>query len=92
MDADTDSCDLRQGMDNERLTPIWDLEEVQIGPSTHQVTMIGTSLFKEEKHKLVDQLIRNIDWFAWAPFDMSEIDIRVVFIRLTVNPFARTVA
>lgn len=52
---------------------------------------IGISLSEEEEHKLVDQLNRNIDLFAWAHSDMLGIDIRVLCHRLSVNPSVRLV-
>lgn len=52
---------------------------------------IGISLSEEEEHKLVDQLNRNIDLFAWAHSDMLGIDIRVLCHRLGVNPSVRLV-
>lgn len=48
------SWDLILGVENEILTPIEDLKEVQIGPLSHQLTKIETSLSEEEGHELVD--------------------------------------
>lgn len=46
------------------LTPMEDLKEVQIGPHTHQVTNIWTSLSVGEKRELVDRLRRNVELFS----------------------------
>lgn len=62
--TDLNCWDPRLGTDVERLTPIEDLKEVLIGPLPHQVTKIGTSLTEEEKHELIDQLIKNVNLFA----------------------------
>lgn len=52
--TDTASWDLRLGMENERLMPIEDLKEVQIGHLGYWVIKIATSFPKEEEQKLVD--------------------------------------
>lgn len=44
------------GAEAERLTPIVDFKEVQIGPHIHQVMKIGTSLYVVEECELVDRL------------------------------------
>lgn len=53
------------------------------------MTKISTSLTKEEKHELVDQLIRNVDLFAWAPDDIFGIHTEVVCHHLVVNLYAK---
>lgn len=83
--------DSRLSVEAERLTPIEDLKEVHIGPFGHQLTNISTSLFQEEEHELVDLLIKNIKFFAWAPSDMPRIDTKVVSHRLTIYLFAKPV-
>lgn len=65
------------GMENERLMPTKDLNEVQMGHLGHQVTKIGTSRLEEEKCELVDQLRRNINLFSLTPFGMSDIITKV---------------
>lgn len=92
LDANINFWDPRLGANNKRLTPMEDLEEVKICPSTHQVTKIGTSFSEEEEHKLVDQLIRNINLFAWDPSDMPKIDTRVICHHLNIDPSTKPVA
>lgn len=63
-----------------------------MGPFAHQVTKLGTSLAKEGEQELIDQLIKNVDLFAWAPSDMPGIDTKVVNHRLAIHLFTKLVA
>lgn len=47
---------------------------------------------KLEKYELIDQLIRNVNLFAWTPSYISGIDTRVVPHFLVVNPSSKLVA
>lgn len=51
-----------------------------------------TSLTKEEEHKPFVWLTRNVDLFTRTPYDMPEIDIRVVSYHLTISPSSKPVA
>lgn len=84
--------DPRLGVENERFAPTKDLKEVQIGPLGHKVTNIGPSLFEEEEFILVNQLRTNVGLFAWTPFDMAEIDTKVVCHLLVVGPSVKPVS
>lgn len=61
--------------------PTYDLKKIKIGPSPHQVTKIGISLYEEEERNLVDQLINNVNLIAWPPFAMHGIDTKMVVQR-----------
>lgn len=86
------SWDARLGVANERLIPIKDPKEVQIGHLGHQLTKIVTSLYDYEEWEVVDQLKRNIYFFSRATSDIPGIDTRVVCHCLSVNPFVRQVS
>lgn len=79
------------GTEEELLTPIEDLKNVQIGPHTHQVTKMSTLLSAWEEREPVDQLRRNVNLFAWAPSDMPGIGIKVISHRLAIHPSSRPV-
>lgn len=76
----------------ERLTPTEDLKEVQIGPSDHQVTKIGTPLIEDEKQELVNRYIKNVDLFTLAPSNIHGIDTKVVSHHLAIDPSSKPVA
>lgn len=82
----------RLGIDNERLTSIEGLKKVRIKSSTHKVIKIGIPITEEEEHKLVNQLIRNVNLFTWDPSDMLRIDTNVVSQCIFINPSAKPVA
>lgn len=62
LDECIDWWDPKLGVDNEKLMPTKNLNEVSTSPSAHQV--ICTSLTGEEEHELVNQLIKNVNLFA----------------------------
>ncbi|GAU32570.1 hypothetical protein TSUD_218280 [Trifolium subterraneum] len=70
----------------ERVSPIEDLEQVQIGEHPHQTTSIGTSLQPEEREKIITILRNNRDLFAWHPSDMPGIDESVTMHKLSISP------
>lgn len=72
--------------------PTEDLKEVQKGHLAHQVTKVGISLTREEKHDLVDQLIKNVILFSWPPSNMSVVNAKVVSHRLAIHPYGKLVA
>lgn len=55
-----------------------DLKDVWVRPFDHQVTKIDTFLYDSEEEELVTLIKRNIDLFAYAPYDMIGRDTRVV--------------
>lgn len=63
---DFKGLDLRLDAWEERLMPMENLKEIQIGPHTHQVTKIGTPLSAGEERELVDQLRKNFNLFTWT--------------------------
>ncbi|MCI58246.1 hypothetical protein A2U01_0079500, partial [Trifolium medium] len=61
-----------------RVSPIEELEQVQIGEATNQTTNIGTTVPPEERKKIIAILRNNKDLFAWQPSDMPGIDESVI--------------
>lgn len=85
-DTDLTSWDLRLGSKNERLTPNLRIErdiDWPLGPPSHQVGHLPA---------LVALLKRNIDVFAWAPSDMSCINTRVMYHRLSIDPTVKPIS
>jgi hypothetical protein len=78
--------DPREDLTERRMSPIEELEQVQIGDMPHQITNIGTTLKPEEKEKIVAMLKKNIDLFAWKPSDMPGIDESVITHKLSIAP------
>jgi hypothetical protein len=65
----TEAADLdpREEYKDDRVSPMGELEEVQIGKESHQTTSVGTDMPPEERGKILDILKRNVDLFAWHP-------------------------
>ncbi|GAU33358.1 hypothetical protein TSUD_364830 [Trifolium subterraneum] len=80
------NLDPREEFQDRRVSPIEDLELVQIGEQSHQTTNIGTSLQPEEREKIITILRNNRDLFAWHPSDMPEIDESVITHKLSISP------
>lgn len=56
-----------------------------MGPIAKKFTFIRQGLAKPMKAKLTRLLIKNSDFFAWAPKDMPGIDLRVICHRLAID-------
>jgi hypothetical protein len=54
----TESADLdpREEFREDRVSPIEEVEEIQIGDEAHQTTNIGTNMKSEEKEKVLEIL------------------------------------
>ncbi|GAU44843.1 hypothetical protein TSUD_400440 [Trifolium subterraneum] len=81
----TNGIDPRDKFQDSRISPIEDLEQVQIGEHSHQTTNIGTSLQPKERERIVTLLRSNRDLFAWQPSDMSGIDESVITHKLSIS-------
>lgn len=72
------------------LTPIGEVEKVQVDIENFQVTQMG--LCQEEEEKMVKMLRYNADFFAWRPSDLPEIDPNVVCHHLSLDPSSNVMA
>jgi hypothetical protein len=84
--------DPREEFQDRRVTPIEELEHVQIGEAAHQTTNLGTALQPEEREKILATLKRNIDLFAWHPSDMLGIDETIITHKLSISPETKPVS
>ncbi|WJX56837.1 hypothetical protein P8452_42457 [Trifolium repens] len=66
--------DPREDFQERRVSPIEELEEIQIGKEQHQTTSIGTAMGEKERRDVLAILRENVDLFAWKPEDMPGID------------------
>ncbi|XP_028116477.1 uncharacterized protein LOC114314222 [Camellia sinensis] len=62
------------------------LHQVEIDRNLNQLFMIGASLDNVERQELVAFLLKNIDMFAWSPYEMPGVDPLVAQHRLNVDP------
>ncbi|GAU29444.1 hypothetical protein TSUD_150140 [Trifolium subterraneum] len=83
--------DPREEFQDRRVSPIEDLDKVQIGEQPHQTTSTGTSLKPEERERIITVLRNNRDLFAWQPSDMPGIDESVITHKLSVSPINKSV-
>ncbi|XP_045797595.1 uncharacterized protein LOC123891742 [Trifolium pratense] len=84
--------DPREEFQDRRVSPIEDLEQVQIGDHPHQTTSLGTALPNEERRRIVKILKDNADLFAWKPSDMPGIDEGVITHKLSISPNTKPVS
>ncbi|MCH79825.1 RNA-directed DNA polymerase (Reverse transcriptase) [Trifolium medium] len=82
----TADLDPREEFQDIRVSPIEELEQVQIGEAAHQVTNLGTALNPTEKEKILTILKNNIDLFAWKPSDMPGINESIITHKLSISP------
>jgi hypothetical protein len=84
--------DPREEFQDRRVSPIEELEKVQICSEAHQTTSIGTSMQPEEREKILATLKKNIDLFAWHPSDMPGIDETIITHKLSISPETKPVS
>ncbi|WJX83768.1 hypothetical protein P8452_66405 [Trifolium repens] len=90
----TESADLdpREEFREDRVSPIEEVEEVQIGGEAHQTTNLGNNMKSEEREKILEILRRNVDLFAWHPKDMLGIDESIITHKLAIFPKAKPIS
>jgi hypothetical protein len=90
----TEAADLdpREEYKDDRVSPIGELEEIQIGEESHQTTGLGTDMPPEERGRILDILKRNVDLFAWHPKDMPGIDESIITHKLAIFPKAKPIS
>ncbi|GAU23955.1 hypothetical protein TSUD_183540 [Trifolium subterraneum] len=76
--VETLDLDPREEFQDRRVSPIEDLEPIQIGEAPHELTNLGTHLDEGEKEKIIEILRKNVDLFAWKPSDMPGIDESII--------------
>ncbi|PNY11290.1 gag-pol polyprotein [Trifolium pratense] len=84
--------DPREEFQDRRVSPIEELEQVQIGEEPHQTTNLGTTLLHSEREKIMKILKKNVDLFAWKPSDMPGIDESVITHKLSISPSIKPVS
>ncbi|GAU44869.1 hypothetical protein TSUD_329260 [Trifolium subterraneum] len=76
--VETSDLDPREEFQDRRVSPIEDLEPIQIGEAPHELINLGTHLDEGEKEKIIEILRKNVDLFAWKPSDMPGIDESII--------------
>jgi hypothetical protein len=84
--------DPREEFHEERVSPIDELEEVQIGNEEHQITKLRVNMQPQERMEILKILKKNVDLFAWHPKDMPGIDESIITHKLAISPKAKPVA
>ncbi|GAU43838.1 hypothetical protein TSUD_371170 [Trifolium subterraneum] len=83
--------DPREEFQDMRVSPIEDLEQVQIGEQSHQTTNIRTSLQPAKKERIITILRNNRDLFAWQPSHMPGIDESMIMHKLSISSTTKPV-
>ncbi|GAU46450.1 hypothetical protein TSUD_402170 [Trifolium subterraneum] len=76
--VETSDLDPREEFQDKMVSPIEDLEPIQIGEAPHELTNLGTHLDEGEKEKIIEILRKNVDLFAWKPSDMPGMDESII--------------
>ncbi|XP_030930751.1 uncharacterized protein LOC115956551 [Quercus lobata] len=63
-----------------------ELEKVLVGSDSERFFQIGSELPPQEKSTLIDFLRRNVDVFAWDPYEAPGVDSDLICHHLNVNP------
>ncbi|GAU27362.1 hypothetical protein TSUD_55150 [Trifolium subterraneum] len=90
--VETSDLDPREEFQDKRVSPIEDLEPIQIGEAPHELTNMGTHLDEGEKEKIIEILRKNVDLFAWKPSDMPGIDETIITHKLAIAPNSKPVS
>ncbi|GAU32151.1 hypothetical protein TSUD_68220 [Trifolium subterraneum] len=90
--VETSDLDPREEFQDRRVSPIEDLEPIQIGEAPHELTNLGTHLDEGEKEKIIEILRKNVDLFTWKPSDMPGIDETIVTHKLAIAPNSKPVS
>ncbi|GAU30548.1 hypothetical protein TSUD_65580 [Trifolium subterraneum] len=90
--VETSDLDPREEFQDRRVSPIEDLEPIQIGEAPHELTNLGTQLDEGEKEKIIEILRKNVDLFAWKPSDMPGIDETIITHKLAIAPNSKPVS
>ena len=80
-----DELDMRGELDTQ-LTPLEELEPVQLDDQSKHLTYIESKLIEDVKDLLIRFLKQNVDVFAWKQKDMGGIDQAVITHELNVAP------
>ena len=80
-----DELDMRDEL-NTQLTPLEELEPVQLDDRPEHLTYIGSKLVEDVKDLLIHFLKQNVEVFAWKQEDMGGIDPAVITHKLNVSP------
>ncbi|XP_075640283.1 uncharacterized protein LOC142612038 [Castanea sativa] len=59
---------------------------VIVGNDEEKFFPVGVQLPPREREELIDFLKRNVDVFAWNPYEAPGVDPDFIFHRLNVNP------
>ncbi|GAU46453.1 hypothetical protein TSUD_402200 [Trifolium subterraneum] len=90
--VETSDLDPREEFQDRRVSPIEDLEPIQIGEAPHELTNLGTQLDEGEKEKIIEILKKNDDLFAWKPSDMLGMDETIITHKLAIAPNSKPVS
>jgi hypothetical protein len=76
----------------QRPQPEGDLITVQIGDQRSKVVMIGAALHPELRSRFIAILGKNVDLFAWSPYDMPGINPAIYCDKLALKPGTTPIA
>ncbi|GAU29723.1 hypothetical protein TSUD_264590 [Trifolium subterraneum] len=89
--VETSDLDPREEFQDIRVSPIENLEPIQIGEAPHELTNLRTHLDEGEKEKIITILRENVDLFAWKPSNMPGIDESIITHKLAIPPNSKPV-
>ena len=63
-----------------------ELEKITINNDDERYFQVGVQLPPREKEELDAFLRKNVDLFAWSPYEALRVDLNFIYHHLNVNP------
>ena len=62
------------------------LMKIKILLDTDRYFQIGTSMKNQDKVEMLLFLLKNVDVFAWSPYEVPGVDLEFIVYKLNVDP------
>ena len=60
--------------------------KIKILLDTDRYFQIGTSMKNQDKVEMLLFLLKNVDVFAWSPYEVPGVDLEFIVYKLNVDP------
>src|SRR4051812_17214639 len=92
LNVDMIDLDPKEDLAPDSLMPIGEVKMIQIGLKPFQTTRKRYGLDPNEELGIIQILRRNLDLFAWKPFDIPGIDPEIICHQLAIDPAYKMIA
>nr|KYP50214.1 Retrovirus-related Pol polyprotein from transposon 412 family [Cajanus cajan] len=90
--VDITDLDPRSESHYERPSPIDELDDLQVGKLPGQCTKISQQLNPKLRQRLIEEISKNTDLFAWSSANMPGIDPNLICHRLAIHKEVKPIA